>query len=153
MSVRQPFPTTSSGGGGTWGTITGLVADQTDLDNTRTSCIGISLDGGGSTITTGIKGYFVIPYSGTITGWYLAADVVGSLVIDVWKDTIVNMPPNVSDTITGSEKPTLSTQQINSDTTLTTWITTFSVGDVFVYNVDSASSVTKAALTIKILKD
>lgn len=113
--------------------------------------IGISLDGGGSAITTGVKGYVVAPYACTITGWYLVSDVSGSIVIDVWKTASPTIP-TVSNTITGTEKPTLSSAQFNSDTTLTTWTTSVAVGDIIAYNVDSASTLTKATLTIKVTK-
>lgn len=109
---------------------------------------GITLDGAGSAITTGVKGDITIPWNMTIQSWYLVADVAGSIVIDVWKDTFANFPPTVLDSITGTEKPTLSAIDKNSDTNLTTWITTISAGDVVRFNVDSVSTVTKVTLTI-----
>lgn len=109
---------------------------------------GITIDGGGSVISTGVKGSITIPYNMTILGWYITSDVAGSIVIDLWKDTIANYPPTVADTITGTEKPTLSTQDHNSDLTLLTWGTAVVAGDVVVFNVDSASIVTKVTLVI-----
>ncbi len=113
---------------------------------------GITIDGSGSAITTGNKGYVTIPYSGTITGWDILADQSGSIVIDVWKDTYANFPPTVADSIAGTEKPTLSSQQKNQDNTLTSWTTSVNAGDIIAFNVDSASTVTKVNLTIKITK-
>lgn len=111
---------------------------------------GITIDGGGSAITTGVKGDITIPFNGTILGWYLTADVVGSVVIDIWKDVFANFPPTVADSIAGSEKPTLSSAVSNSDTNLTTWPTTsVSVGDVVRFNVDSASTVARVNLVIR----
>lgn len=115
----------------------------------NTGTIGITIDGAGSVITTGFKQYVVIPYNCVITDWYIIADVVGSIVIDVWKDTSI---PTVSNTIAGSEKPTLSSQQNNSDNLLTTWTTTVTAGDIIGFNVDSVSTITKATLVIKIRK-
>lgn len=113
---------------------------------------GITIDGGGSAITTGVKGYVEIPYDGTITGWTILADQTGSCVIDVWKDTYANFPPTVADTIAGSEKPTLSSAIKNEDLTLTTWTTSVTTGDIIAFNVDSASTVTRVTLSIKITK-
>ena len=113
---------------------------------------GITIDGGGSAITTGVKGYVEIPYDGTITGWTILGDVSGSCVIDVWKDTYANFPPTVADTIAGSEKPTLSSAIKNEDLTLTTWTTSVTTGDIIGFNVDSASTVTRVTLSIKITK-
>lgn len=95
----------------------------------------------GSPIASGLVGYARIPYSGTITGWSVVADQVGSIVVDVWKDTWANFPPTVADTITGSEKPTLTSQQKNEDQALTTWDTTVEEGDVVAFYVESVSTV------------
>lgn len=118
---------------------------------TNSGSFGLTIDGGGSVITTGNKGYLVVPYAGTITGWQVISDVNGSCVIDVWKASANNIP-TLANTITGTEKPTLSSQQINSDLTLTTWTTTVNQNDVFAFNVDSASTVTRVNLTIFITK-
>lgn len=113
---------------------------------------GITIDGGGSAITTGVKGYVEIPYNGVITSWTLTSDVSGSCVIDVWKDTYANYPPTIADTIAGSEKPTLSSSDKNQDNSLSTWTTNVNAGDIIAFNVDSASTVTRVNLSIKINK-
>jgi hypothetical protein len=115
------------------------------------SSFGLTVDGAGSTITTGNKGYLVVPYDGTITGWTLIADQSGSCVIDVWKESIGNIP-TIANTITGTEKPTLTSQQINSDLTLTSWTTNVLFGDIIGFNVDSVSTITRFHLTIYITK-
>jgi hypothetical protein len=113
---------------------------------------GITIDGGGSAITTGVKGYIQIPYDGTITGWTILADQSGSIVVDVWKDTFANYPPLVADSIAGSEKPTLSSVIKNQDLALSTWTTSVTAGDIIAFNVDSASTVTRVNLSINITK-
>lgn len=136
---------------------TGLSGDTTTgnvtiVNTIRNGSFGITIDGGGSAITTGVKGYITIPYDCTITGWDILADVSGSIVVDVWKDTYANFPPTVADTIAGSEKPTLSSQVKNQDNSLSTWTTSVSSGDIIGFNVDSASTLTRVNLTIKVLK-
>ena len=58
----------------------------------RIGAVGIVIDGGGSVITTGVKGFVQVPFACTITGWTLlstdASATAGSIVIDVWKDTL-----------------------------------------------------------------
>jgi len=122
-----------------------------DLGITEGS-FGITIDGNGSVITTGVKGYVTIPYNCTITGWDIFADQSGSCVIDLWKDTYANFAPSIADTITGSEKPTLSSQQKNRDTSLTTWTATITAGDIIAFNVDSATTVTRVNVIIKVTK-
>jgi hypothetical protein len=79
------------------------------------------------------------------------ADRSGSIVIDVWKKSAAI--PSVTETITGTEKPTLASQQLNNLTTLTTWTsTTVAAGDVISYNVDSVSSVQRVTLTLVVTK-
>lgn len=109
---------------------------------------GITIDGGGSAITTGQKGYVSVPYGMTITGWDIFADQSGSIVVDVWKDTYANFPPIAGDSIAGTEKPTLSSAQKNQDTSLSTWTTTVTAGDVIGFNVDSAATVTRVTVII-----
>jgi hypothetical protein len=111
--------------------------------------LGLVIDGAGSAITTGVKGYLRVPYACTINSVEIVADQSGSIVIDVWRDTYANFPPTVGDTIVASAKPTLSSAQKNQDTTLTGWTTSLSEGDYLAFNVDSATTVTRVALTIK----
>lgn len=116
-----------------------------------TRTIGITIDGGGSAITTGVKGYLpACPFAGTITAATLIADQTGSIVIDVWKDTYANAPPDNSDSITASAPPTLSSAQKSQDSTLTGWTTSVSSGDVFGFNVDSATTVTRVTLVLSV---
>lgn len=110
---------------------------------------GITIDGGGSTITTGVKGDITIPFSCMIDSWYLTADQAGSIVIDVWRDTLANFPPTVEDTITGTEKPTLSGVAFNSDVSLTSFTRSIVANDVLRFNVDSVATVTRANLVFK----
>lgn len=122
------------------------------LDNTKLGVAGITIDGAGSAITTGIKGYIRIPYAGTITKATVLADQSGSIVIDVWKDTYANYPPTVADTIVASAKPTLSSAIKSEDSTLTGWTTSVTAGDVLGFKVDSASTLTRVTLELHITK-
>lgn len=108
------------------------------------------IDGGGSAITTGVKGFIEIPYAGTIQSVRLLADQSSSIVVDLWKDTYANYPPTVADTITASAKPTISSATKAEDTTLTGWTTSVSAGDILGVNVDSATTVTRVTLSLVI---
>lgn len=114
------------------------------------SGIHATIDGGGSAITTGIKGDVVIPYDGTITGVTLLADQTGSIVVDLWKDTYANFPPTDADSITAAATPTISAALKATDTTLTGWTTAVSEGDIVRFNVDSASTITRLYMIIEI---
>lgn len=122
------------------------VANIATLPN---SGIDITIDGGGSAITTGVKLDVELPFAGTWTAWRVFADQSGSIVLDIWKDTYANYPPTVADTITASAKPTLSSATKNQDTTLTGWTTSFSAGDTLRINVDSVATVTRVTLALR----
>jgi hypothetical protein len=112
--------------------------------------VGIVIDGGGSVITTGVKGYVQVPYACTVDAWRIFADVSGSIVIDVWKDTYANFPPTDADSMPGSGKePTLSSAQKAEDTNVTDWTTDdINAGDVIGFNVDSATTVKRVTLQL-----
>ncbi len=127
-----------------------IIATVDDSGSGLVSTAGITIDGGGSAITTGVKGYVEVPFSGTITGWTLLADQTGSIVIDVWKDTYANYPPTSGDTITGADKPTISSSNKGQNLSVSSWTTSVTAGDVLGFNVDSCSTITRATLVIRI---
>lgn len=110
------------------------------------------IDGGGNTITTGIKGDLSIPFGCTITGVRTLLDISGNLVIDIWKTTYSNHPAVVANTIVASAKPTVTQNTRSEDTTLTGWTTTVTAGDVIRFNVDSVANTTRATITLKAKK-
>jgi hypothetical protein len=110
------------------------------------------IDGGGSTITTGVKGDLSIPFGCSIVDWTLLGDTTGSIVIDLWKDTYANYPPTVADTITAAAKPTIASATKETNSTLTGWTTACAAGDTIRINVDSVSSFTRVTLIMKIVK-
>lgn len=126
------------------------IADSTLFLDDAYDNLQLIIDGGGSAITTGIKGDLLVPYNCTVLGWDILADTSGSIVVDVWKDSYANFPPTVADTIAGSEKPTLSSATKNQDIALSSWTTALTRNDILRFNVDSASTVTRVTLSLRI---
>lgn len=122
------------------------------LDNTKIAAIAFVIDGAGSVITTGVKGDLMIPFACTIQSATLLADQSGSIVVDIWKDTYANFPPTSADSITGSAKPSLSGAAKSQNTTLSGWTTAITAGETLRINVDSASTVTRITLILKVVK-
>jgi len=112
------------------------------------SAVEFIIDGSGGLISTGQKGHIRLPFAGTIISVALAADVSGSIVVDIWKDTLANFPPTVADSICANAKPTLSSAQVMSDSTLSGWTKTFAYGDFLAFNVDSCTTITRVTLTL-----
>ena len=123
----------------------GLTANQ------KVRTLGVVVDGSGTVLTTGQKGYKPSPWTGTIIGWRIVGDVSGSCVFDIWKDIFANYPPTVADTITAAAKPTVTTAFAAQSTAVGTWNTTVTAGDVFGWNLDSITSFTWLLLEIDIL--
>ncbi len=117
------------------------------VSNTRT--LNFVIDGGGSAITTGIKGHIVIDGDYTVTGWTVIADQSGSIVVDVNRATYTNFPTTAS--IAGTELPTLSSAQKAEDLTLSSWTTTLSARDVLEFEVDSATTVTRVTVALRLV--
>jgi hypothetical protein len=108
------------------------------------------IDGGGSTITTGIKGDLKVDFPCTINQWTLLADQSGSIVVDVWKDTYANYPPVVGDSITASAKPTISSATKGQSGVLTGWTTAIAAGDTLRLNVDSVTTCQRVTLALRV---
>jgi len=107
------------------------------------------VDGGETTIAAGQKGHLRLPnWAGTIVSVALLADQSGSIVVDIWKDTITNFPPTDADSITASAPPTISSAQHSLDATLTGWTKTFVAGDILAFNVDSCTTIQRVTVVL-----
>src|SRR4029079_8241351 len=95
------FPSSPSNGqtyaptGGPTYTYSSAIGAWLASSNAIAGGIEVVIDGGGAVITTGVKGDVQIPFAGTIAAVTLLADVSGSIVIDIWKDSYANYPPVV----------------------------------------------------------
>jgi hypothetical protein len=110
------------------------------------------IDGGGAAITTGLKGYLEVPFDCTIIASTLLADQTGSIVVNVWKCSESSFPPDATGKITASAPPTLTAAVKAQDTTLTGWTTSVSAGDILAFNVDSAATIQRVTLSLKVQK-
>lgn len=117
------------------------------------SSIGVNLDGGGSVLTTGQKGYIRVPFNATINGWsIIARENTGTATFDVWK--AAGTKPTVGNSITASAKPAISATDVASSTSLGTWGTGVNItaGDIIGWNLDSVTVITWAVLQLTITK-
>jgi hypothetical protein len=117
-----------------------------------TASITYVIDGGGTAITTGIKGDLEIPFACTINRVTLLADQVGSAVVNIWKDSYANYPPTVADKITASAPPTITAAIKSQDSTLTGWTTAIAAGDTLRFNVDSVATIQRLTLSLRVVR-
>lgn len=132
-----------------------LVSDA-DGDLTysdQVTSIPFLIDGGGSAISTGIAGWVKVDFACTITGCWLLADQSGAIKVDIWKDTYANYPPDNGDTITGGNEPEIAASGVkDEDTTLTSWTTSISAGDILYFNVDSCATIEKCLVSLRVTR-
>lgn len=80
-----------------------------------------------------------IPAASTITGWIITTTGAAcSAVVDIWSQAYADFPPEVGQTIAGTEKPTLSTAQMNKDVALTSFTAAVAADSVLRANLDSS---------------
>lgn len=121
-------------------------------DQVRTRHAAVVLYNNGAVLTPGVKGdlYFSVPSE--INEVTLLADQVGSIVIDIWMDTIDNYPPDNSDSITGSLQPTLAVQAASrigfAQMFAAGWTTGVPSGNTLRFNIDSVSTVTRVTVVL-----
>lgn len=125
--------------------ITTLSSAQSDVGT-----LDVIIVSSAGAIGTGVKADVVIDFDCTVVSATLLADQVGSIVVNVWKDTYANFPPTVADKITASAPPTISAAVNSQDTTLTGWTTSIVAGDVLRFNVDSCSSIARVTVALKL---
>jgi hypothetical protein len=115
------------------------------------------ISGGGSAITTGMKGFIDVPFDCWIEEAALEGQTSGSLVLDLWKCTYAQFDggsthPVDGDSITASAPLTISSGTKVRDTSLTGWTRTLTKGDIIAPNVDSNDNLTLVTLVLKVRK-
>lgn len=133
----------NSATGGAVDSVNGQTGVVVITEGVNEDSFGIVVDGAGTAITTGSKGVRYIPFDCTVTGWDIRSDISGSCVFDVKRSGV---------SLAGTEKPTLTASTSNQDLALSTWTTSLLTGDVVEFVVDSASTLTRATLTILVTK-
>jgi hypothetical protein len=150
----------ATGAAGAPGAVTGRRADvgprgvpggigPTGSSAPATRAITFAIDGGGSTLTTGVKADVYVPYAATITANTLLGDQSGSIVLDIKKSTYAGFPGSLT-SIVASAAPTITTAQKSTDSTLTGWTTGISAGDVLEFSISSVTSLTRLNCTLTV---
>lgn len=114
---------------------------------TVTTAATYTLDGGGSTLTTGVHGDILVPFAGTITGYTLLPDQSGSLSIGVWKDSYANYPPVVGDLLLTLTLTATTKAQV------TGLSHAVAAGDILRFNLTSVTSVTRVSIVLTMTRE
>lgn len=122
------------------------------LVETTVEVINFIVDGGGSEISTGLKGDVMVEFACTINQVTMLADQSGSIVVDIWKQAYADFPPEDANSITASAPPTITTDTDSQDSTLTGWTTSISAGDTLRYNCDSVTDIERVTIALKVTR-
>ena len=111
----------------------------------KTGTIGTTFNGGGAVIQTGYQASITAPFGMTITNWQVVSIgtsglLSGSIVVDLYRSG--------ASIIGGGNKPTLSSAS-SGNAAVSGWTSvTVSAGDILLFNITSATTVTNVTLTI-----
>jgi hypothetical protein len=141
----------STGVTGTLPQANGGTGITTATNGITVSDIIFIIDGGGSAITTGTKGYIEVPFACTVTQWTLLADVSGSITVDVYNDAYANYGTNTS-MVGGGTKPTISAST-KGQSAPSSWTTTsIAAGNIIGFNVATISTCTRVTIALKVTR-
>lgn len=117
----------------------------------RTRGITFAIDGGGLVLTSGVKADVYVPYACTITAATMLADQTGSVTVDIKKCAYGSFPGSLA-SITASSAPAITAgNQKSQDTTLSSWTTSISAGDVLEFEITGTpTSITRLNLTLTV---
>jgi hypothetical protein len=121
--------------------------------NLSSGSLGYVIDGGGSAITTGSKGYMQVPFSCVLIGWTLIGNADDSMVVDVKSAVIAAWPADSITTasIAASDKPTLSGKQIARGI-CTGWTAAVAEGTILEFVVDSCATTSRATVQLHFVR-
>ncbi len=140
---RATFLTALNGGAG------GFAVDSVGVNN-NSADLEFIIDGGGSPINTGVKGFLRIPFPASIVQWAVMADQAGSAVVDILRAN--NVVPSVS-MVGAGNKPTLTAAQFAGPTAPSGWTSTSLVAnDWIAFSVSSAATITRATVDLILSK-
>lgn len=130
----------------------GDYVENAELINTKKENYGIVVNGNGSTITEGVKGYREIPADCTITGWKITNDVAGYVEFIIEKSNFTDYPTFTP--ITGLVTPVTSGDKAESNPLdLADWDLDLLAGDILRFSIAGTPiDVTKSTLTVQVNK-
>lgn len=115
----------------------------------RIASLQFVIDGSGAPITAGQDAELPdVPFSCRIIGWTLTADRIGSAQVTVSRAAYGDYP-NFSE-ISGTEKPILDNAQKSQDIALSTWSVNLNTGDVLRAHIDSADTIERLHIGLRV---
>lgn len=136
--------------------LTQAQADARYAQLPRIHRVCLTVDGGAAVLTTGVKGSTQVDFAGTIIGWSVQADAVGSISIEVSKragsQTVPQVPDPVTHKISASAPIALASAQAAGvgPSGLIGWTTAVAQWDSLGFNVASVATIKRVVLWLRI---
>lgn len=120
------------------------------LTNANIRTVGFTVDGAGSTISTGkAKGFFTCPFPGTIVGWNIVVDT-GTCTIQTWKIATGTAKPTVANSISTSGVAISTGTAVHSTDVTDFTSATVTANDIFAFNIGTISGPTELSFNLQI---
>ena len=133
--------------------IVGQGTTTTPITVDRQAGIEFVIDGFGSSIQTGTKGFMEIPFPGTLNSVRLLGDQSGQINVHIWRDSYSNYPPTSGDTICSSFPPSISGSFKYQDAFLSGWNKSIASGDILAFAVQpNASNIQLCTVSLGVYK-
>jgi hypothetical protein len=114
------------------------------------------IDGGGSAIGTGVKGFLMVDFACVIQQVTMLADqsTTSTVDIEVCAFSAFAPPthPGTGDSITASDVPTITAAESMQDSTLSGWTKTLAANSVIGFNVTANNNATRITVDLKVLR-
>jgi len=111
------------------------------------------IDGGGSVITTGVKGNVVLDADYTFNGWTVVSDLSGAIVVDVRRSTFGSFPTTNVDAgtsiVTGA-LPTITASGRSAENLSITPVD-LAARDILEFEVNSATTITRVTVALRLI--
>lgn len=147
-STGPQGPTGPTGPGAAWGTLSGTLSSQTDLQTALNlkaplatiRAISFSFDGGGAALTSGKTLYLRVPFACTISSWSVLSTTAETVTLKLWKVASGTAVPTVANSINTSGISLASGTAVVS-TTLTDFTTTaVTANDIVAANITAVTA-------------
>ena len=109
----------------------------------------VKFDGHGDVIDVGSQFDLRVEQEFVVNSWVMLADRVGSIQVDVFRDTFLNFPPTDADAMPGGgNEPAIVADDTATGTTAGWTTTTVNSGDIIRFNVDSVATIEECTLIL-----
>lgn len=140
-----------------------IVTLEADMSDTRKGWISLPIDGGGTTIATGVRLRVLVPWDCTVTvdpvdgqAWRVGLDQSGAIGLDLWMGVHGSYPPTSADRISGtvgSQNPRVTASALaQQSSSLTGWTTALVGGRWLFVSVNSVTAARYATLGLYVVR-